>query len=74
MSSRTKNWNLKPGHNSYMPKRVRDRLREERRKHMEYRREHGWTSQNVFRSLYFREKIEKAIEDAKKEARAAADK
>jgi hypothetical protein len=64
MSSRTKNWNRKPGHNSYMPKAMREKRREERRKRMEYRRKHGWTAQNVFASCYLREKIDEALKDA----------
>ena len=64
MSSRTKNWNRKPGHGSYMPKRIREQKRQERAKRMEYRRKHGWTAQNVFASCYLREKIDEALKDS----------
>lgn len=60
MSSRTKNWNVKQPHPSYMPKSLKAELREKRRKRMEYHRRYGWTAQNIYASLAIRYSISKA--------------
>ena len=54
MSSKTRNWNVKPNHPSYMTNAVKDELRRRRRERMEYRKRHGWTAQNIFASLTVR--------------------
>lgn len=61
MSSRTRNWNVKPNHPSYMTKAVKEERRRIRREKMEYRRRHGWTAQNVYASLAIRYSISKAL-------------
>jgi len=60
MSSRTRNWNVKPNHPSYMTKAVKDERRRKRREKMEYRRKYGWTAQNIYASLAIRYSISKA--------------
>ena len=61
MSSKTRNWNVKAPHPSYMTKAVKDERRRKRREKMEYRRKYGWTAQNVCASLAIRDAINKAI-------------
>lgn len=48
MSSRTKNWNLKPGDPSFMPKAEKEQRRRIRQYKMERRAKYGYTAQNVY--------------------------
>lgn len=60
MSSKTRNWNVKAPHPSYMTKAMKDKRRRKRREKMEYRRKYGWTAQNIYASLAIRYSISKA--------------